>query len=474
MTGVRELAGRRSVQLTIAVASLALLAYGFWRDVKIGIYRIPYTDFQSFYAAALAVRHHADPYGPALDWMRTYVASGNGQLFATKSYVYAPFFAFLLSPLTLASMHAALFVWDVFNVVFLVGAAYALMRSSGVRVGVPTVLAIAAAASVWAAVRKEWYLGQSDVFLLFVISAALWARTSNRTNVAGILLGIAIATKPAFAVMLPFLLWKREFRFALVSVGVGALLLVVPALWLGPAVAAHQLQVWNFWSGPYVAFAHNDAPKGILTRLFTVNPVSPPLFVSPLLVTVLWLAISAAVAFVVVAVIRPVPFRRDARSLIEFGLIVEAQLLVAPLTEWPYLLLLLVPLCGVVAVVIERDLRGRAAWTLAIGAAAVAAALYGPANAIEYWALGHVGGSAVRSAVFTLVAGANLYLVAAAFGLQLVALRSLTAEPVLRSLSRLVRDAPGLARLWIADATRRSLPELPVVPAAESSAVTGS
>ena len=448
-----ELSRRGTTQALIAFASVAVMAYIFYRDVKIGVYRLPYTDFQSFYVAALAVRHHTDPYGPAVDWIRTYVASGNGSLFATKSYVYAPFFALFLSPLTYLSQHAALLVWDVLNVAFLIGAVYSLLRSAGVRSGIPTVLAIAAAASLWAAVRKEWYLGQSDVFLLFLLGTAIWARTAGRGNVAGVLLGAAIAVKPAFAVLLPFLLWKREFRFALAGTGTAAALLVVPAVWLGPATVAHQLQVWSFWSGPYVAFAHNDAPKGILTRLFTVNPVSPPLIVAPGLVTAAWLIISAAVAVVAAAAIRPAPFRRDARSLIEFGLMIEALLLITPLTEWPYLLLLLIALLGIFAWVMETGIISRRARIAAVGAVAVAAMLYGPANAVEYWALGHVGGSPVHSAVYVLLAGANLYLLAGAFALQLVALNGLSRSSTRVATLTFVTHLPSLLRDWLRDAS---------------------
>jgi hypothetical protein len=447
-----ELSSRRTTQVLIALASLAVMAYIFYKDVKIGVYRLPYTDFQSFYVAALAVRHHTDPYGPAVDWIRTYVASGNGSLFATKSYVYAPFFALLLSPLTYLSMHGALLVWDVLNVVFLVGAVYALLRSAGLRSGVPTVLALAAAASVWAAMRKEWYLGQSDVFLLFLLGTAIWARTAGRGNVAGVLLGVAIAVKPAFAVLLPFLLWKREFRFALAGIGSAAVLLAAPALWLGPATVAHQLQVWSFWSGPYVAFAHNDAPKGILTRLFTVNPVTTPLLAAPGLVTAVWLIVSAAVALIVVAVVRPAPFQRDARSLIEFGLMIDALLLITPLTEWPYLLLLLIPLLGLLAWLVETGIASRAARVAAIGGIAVAAALYGPANAVEYWALGHVGGSAVHDAVYTLLAGANLYLLVLAFGLQLLALNAISRTSTRLATLAFVGRLPTLSREWLEDA----------------------
>ena len=447
-----ELASRRTTQALIALASAAVIAYIFYRDVRIGVYRLPYTDFQSFYVAALAVRHHTDPYGPAVDWIRTYVASGNGSLFATKSYVYAPFFALFLSPLTYLSQHAALLVWDVLNVVFLVGAVYSLLRSAGMKSGLPTVLALAAAAAVWAAVRKEWYLGQSDVFLLFLLSTAIWARTAGRGNVAGALLGAAIAVKPAFAVLLPFLLWKREFRFALAGAGTAAILLAVPALWLGPATSAHQLQVWSFWSGPYVAFAHNDAPKGILARLFTVNPVSTPLLVAPALVTGGWLIISAAVAVIAAAVIRPAPFGRDARSLIEFGLMIEALLLITPLTEWPYLLLLLIPLLGIFAWLIASGITSRPATIAAIGAVAVAATLYGPANAVEYWALGHVGGSPVHSAVFVLLAGANLYLLVAAFALQLLALNTVSRTSTREATLTFVSHLPSLSRDWLADA----------------------
>jgi uncharacterized membrane protein len=167
--------------------------------------------------------------------------------------------------------------------------------------------------------HKEWFLGQTDVFVLCIVTFSIWARLAGRRTLAGVLLGIACPVKPALAMLLPFLLWKREYRFAIVSAVTAVALYVAPFLLLPRQVWQDSFTVWRFWSNEFVAFVHNDSPAGVFARLFTTNPVVRPLHAAPLVATVLWVVVVALVVLACAAVIAARPLRRDVVSLLEAG-----------------------------------------------------------------------------------------------------------------------------------------------------------
>lgn len=424
--------------LLLSAASLGLLGILFYRNVSIGPDRWGHTDFQLFYGAAVSLLHGSDPYNSAINFINSYTPKVWSSAFETKSYLYAPGFALLIAPLTLLGQFGALVVWDVLSVGFLLGAIYAALKAGGIEATRSRVLVIAAIASLSAAVRKEAFLGQTDVFLMLLICMALWSRQSKRPGAAGLLLGVAIMTKPALGLLLPFLIWKREYRFAIVALVTGAVLFLAPFVWLGTNIWNDQVTVWRFWSNQFLAFAHNDSPKGVLTRLFTVNAVVHPLFVAPWLVTVGWLAISSIVSVVTFSAISRAPLRKDLKTLLEMGLVIEAVFLISPLTEWPYVLYLLVPLIGCYGWLVtvgaarspRRLLEPGPIRRVAIALVVITVLLIGPANGVEYFFVGQMR-SHTHVALYVVLAAANLYVIVAAFALQLYVIRQVVRRPSL-------------------------------------------
>jgi arabinofuranan 3-O-arabinosyltransferase len=444
-------ASRPGVRGLFTVASIAVIAVSLMYNLAKGPERFGWTDFQSFYTAALTLLQGGDPYAPALSWIATYVPTGNGALFGTRVFVYAPFFALMMVPLTLLGPFGALVLWDLCNVGFLLGAVNFGLRAAGVRPSAPVVLGLTAAFSATEPIHKEWFLGQSDVLLLFLICLALWTSHARGRVMAGAVLGIALAIKPALAIILVFLLWKREFRLVVAAVTVGTAALLAPFLWLGPRALSEQLTVWAFWSNQFLAQAHNDSLKGVLARLFTVNPVVHPVLVAPALVTAGWLLGSLVVTAITLAVVSPAPLRRDAVSLIEVGLMVEAFLLITPLMEWPYLLLLTVPLLGSAVWLWERASSGRKGWKRqSAGVVAIWALLLGPAGAVEYALLNHVNSSV--GAIIVVVAPVYLYAVVAAFAMQVHVLDQQRTTTLRAAVGTLMAASPSLFRTWVADA----------------------
>ena len=324
--------------LVIAVAALYVMRYG--------AARFCWADFRTFYQAGLDVRAGRDPYLGAISFINAYTPAGNGSYWTTQAYVYAPFFAYLMVPLTLLPHYGRSTTWDLLNVAFLVLAVYAALRAAGLRPGPAMVVLLTAASAVTLPVHREWDLGQSDLLVMALVCAALWARSAGRAGLGGLLLGAGAPSSRSCSCSPLFLLWRRDFRFGLAAAVSAVVLGLAPFLLLGQRAWTDFWTAWSFWSDQYLPFLHNEAPKGVLARLFTLNPAAQPLAVAPAAVTVLWLAVAVIVVGLTVSVLSTRPLRRDSLSLLEVGLAIEAIMLVSPLTERPYFLFLLIPLIG--------------------------------------------------------------------------------------------------------------------------------
>lgn len=437
-----------------ALIGAAVLAVAALYNMRYGPARFGWVDFRSFYQAGVDVRSGRDPYLGAISFIHAYTPAGNGSYFATQAFVYAPIFALMMVPFTLLSQYGALTAWDLLNVGFLVLAVHAALRAAGVRAGAGPLLILAAAASVTLPLHREWDLGQSDVLVLALICTALWARSSGRAVVGGLLLGAACAIKPELLLLAVFLLWRRDFRFGLSALGGSLVLGLAPFLLLGSRAWSDFWTAWGFWSNQYLAFIHNESPKGVLVRLFTVNPVSRPLAVAPAAVTALWVVVVVVVLLLTVAVTSRRPLRRDGLSLLEVGLVIEAIMLVGPLTERPYFLLLLIPLLGLAVWLREAGTADRFVRRAALGTLLIWVLLAGPTELAEYALDPGVGARSRAAALFVLAAPVYLWVGVGAFVLQLMVVARARGLRLLPAAGATLRGAPALALEWLADAGR--------------------
>lgn len=342
---------------------------GIWRAVVMGICCIivvyeayhqirslgtntSYSDFQSYYDAATAVRRGVNPFGPAAAFIHSYSsANANNILQGVKFYVYPPAFALLLIPFTFLGIQQAFLVWVILSVILLAAAAYFTLGLAMKNPSVMSVLLLTAAASLTRVVRIEYFLGQADIFSLALIVAAFWTRLRGWQLPAGILLGLACLMKPVLLPLVAYLLWKREIGVAVAAAVSFLVLLLSPFLWLGSQTFQDQVLIWRFWSSEYLAFPGNYAPRGVLIRFMTPNAVMAPAVDAPLVAMAIWLALIAVVVILTAAVVSPEPLRRDAMTLLELGLVISAILLISPLTEYIHLMLLMIPLVGLLVTV---------------------------------------------------------------------------------------------------------------------------
>jgi hypothetical protein len=122
--------------------------------------------------------------------------------------------------------------------------------------------------------------GNVNLFILFLIVAALYAFHRGRDWTAGIVLALAVCCKVTPALFVPYLLWKRAWR-ALAGCAVGLVLFlgIVPSVVLGPEPNARDLHSWfEAMVIPYVRDGvvtskhSNQSLPGLIYRMTTDSP----------------------------------------------------------------------------------------------------------------------------------------------------------------------------------------------------------
>jgi hypothetical protein len=421
----------------VGLLCLVVLIGGLYRQVAPQPYQAP--DFLNTYRASTALRDGTDVYEHALAWVNTYKRGDK----LTDQYFYAPTYAMLLIPLTYLPYQTAIAVWGTCLAIFLCIAIYALFRSVGDRPQWWLVLLVAAAASVMSAVRAEYFLGQANLFMLACLCVAIWVRQEQRPVLAGALLALALVTKPMLLLIAGFLFWKREFKFAFATIAGFAFLLLAPFAWLGTEAFGHLLTLWRFYGSQYLSFSENITPRGMLERLFTVNPFVTPLTDAPAVAVAVWLVLFAAMLFLLLAVVAPRPFTREPAALVEFGAIVSGLMIVSPLTEPPYLVLLILPMTA--ALLYLRSVKWQtfpAMWAT-LGLLAVWFAELVPRSLTENRIAQLLDrNDPAQTLLLVLLLPTHFYILLATFVLQIYVLRLASGHTIGESMSRLVREGP--------------------------------
>jgi hypothetical protein len=424
----------------VGLVSLAIVIASLYRQVRPQPYQA--ADFLNTFRASTALRDGTEVYEPALTWVDGYRRGDK----LTDQYFYAPTYALLLVPLTYLPYQTAIAVWGACLAAFLCLAIYALLRAIDPEPSILLVLVLAGAASLTSAVRAEYYLGQANLFMLACLCVAIWARMASRPLFAGALLSLALVTKPMLLLIVGFLFWKREFKFALATLAGFAVLLLGPFLWLGSTAFGHLLKLWQFYGSQYLSFSENITPRGMLERLFTVNPFVEPLVVARGVVISVWLVIFALVLFLVLAVVAPRPIERTPAALVELGAIICGLMLVSPLTEPPYLVLLIIPMTATLRYL------GSASWSepparwATVGLFAVWFAEVVPRSLLEpdfSQPLSPTGPG--QTVLLVMTAPTRFYILLGTFLLQLYILSLVSGRRISASMGRLVREGPMLA-----------------------------
>jgi hypothetical protein len=209
-------------------------------------------------------------------------------------FVYPPFFAVLLRPLSWFSYDWA---WNLFTLLSHAAyfAALALLIHLFRREHESTLLwwgTLLALSAFYDPLHRTFAAGQVNTFLLLLFCLGWYFIRTNHITWAGILFGLGASIKVSPAFLLLYLGWKGQWSglFAGIVTIVGTTALSWAILGMDVHFSfVHEAQqmsygesTWAHLGMHYHVEPHNQAPSALWYRLFTSNPATQGLLHSPL------------------------------------------------------------------------------------------------------------------------------------------------------------------------------------------------
>lgn len=348
----------------IVLLTLSLGVVGFGR-IAPTLARVPDSyDFAAYYVAGRVLNT-----GEALytDQAMIHAAQTPHGTVAFPRYIYPPFFAVLMRPLSTLSFATAKTVWFVLNLLLLIGCGIVLGR--WIDWSWKAIGGLLVAIILIPAFYDTLLLGQVNLVLLTLVLAHLMqlrqASTRHQEIRSGIWLGIASAIKiyPIFF-MLPYLLRRRWNVISGVVLG-GVLGTGVGLIFGGGFTALNRFltDVVGGFSGTNIA---DQSLSDVISRLFSTNTFTyayltptnlvsitlKPLIDAPLIATLLTGVIGfvlSAVSMITLWKSRHHPFD-DRRLWLELSIMIILTLIVLPVVHDHYLSLLIIPFCTLIQI----------------------------------------------------------------------------------------------------------------------------
>jgi alpha-1,2-mannosyltransferase len=345
-------------QLVIASALLAALAayYAVWSIanwVSLDAAALRF-DFQSYFTGAQAAAHGADVYA---EFKRTW-----GTEAWTVAYIYPPFFALLLAPLTGLGLVTAGRVWLIAVHAAFLGSLWLLLRINPELPATGRRLFLAAALAfmpVYVGVKFQ----QVATLWLLLLTAATWAALRRRPARAGLFLALAASLKVIPVLCIPLFARLGRWRTALSAT---ALLIGITAVSLAAAPGS-----WQFFTVvlPRIGAGNsnwdNASIDGLVSRLVALDPRA----LGPATASIAEALVAlAAIAILGITLWRARPGGDPSwRLRLGMAATVVALLMVSSVTWQHHLVTLLLPLAIAMAWIAARRPRPGYAWTLALG-----------------------------------------------------------------------------------------------------------
>jgi len=344
-TRVRRLLGwPHPRQLALSALIGILLAFYAWRFLLplLGPQAPRADDFQDYLFAAQQIASGGNPYD---GFIRNHVA---WDWSLSSGYLYPPAFAVTLIPLTWIANDLAVRIWLFLIQAAVLASVLIIYRTIG-RPSRVELLALVAVLTTFFPLANTVLAGTMNSLLLLLLTGA-WACWLRRRDVAGgVLLGAAAVFKLFPAALLPYLAWRRHWKWLAAATATG-----VAGLALGLAVTSLDHNIYYFREMlPHLAagtgYRENQSLAGVAARICdpsTANAGGSAGWCGRLID---WPAV-----FLLLAIVWRMT-SRVSRSGLEFALAVTALPLISSVT-WSFpLVILILP----IAMLVRQALRGR-------------------------------------------------------------------------------------------------------------------
>jgi len=264
-----------------------------------------------------------------------------------------PFSTLVMWPLTGLAPLAAKHVWILVNLALLVPVGWMLRSMTGL-----SYQRIALAFALSFPLHRNLLFGQLYVFLLLLIVAACWAYLRGFRALAGVMVALAAACKIFPVLFFVFFLQRRDWRaltWGAVTGLAAAAVSVAVFGWNVHRTYLHEILPWTLHGEglqPYVASA---SISGVLHYLFLSEPQwNPhPWHYSPLCYALLLPALQMLALAPAILLIRREDGTRG-RILLEWSALLTASLAISTIPASYNFVLMVLPVCVLAAVLLQR------------------------------------------------------------------------------------------------------------------------
>jgi hypothetical protein len=343
------LADRRTTWLLLAAV---LLLYVVWSVMQ--YQRNKLYDFNTYYLAAIGLRNGYDIYDMVRELDRDPVrwralAEFAGVPEYAVPYLYPPLTAQVVLPLTALDYRTAGLIWTLLSGAAMIGAMYLIGATSRRTYG-PSLALLLLLVSVPA--LTTLYAGQVNGFVLLALAIAIAGLQWRNAWWAGIGVAVAAMLKVTPIVLVGYLLWRRQWKAAVVAIAAGILLLVATLATFPPLTLASYAANFLRTSRPGELFLYppNQGINGVLGRLLTGLMADAAIYQLYLLVAALMVGLTIVLLWPPDSLAGDWPF--------EVGMVLSAISLITPYVWYHHLVVLLIPLFFVTTWVVESRQSG--------------------------------------------------------------------------------------------------------------------
>jgi hypothetical protein len=329
-----EILLQRRVQIAIGILGVGLILVGYVSVITGIAHDAAWpanTDYGLYSHAGDQLAAGASPYEFA-----------PGQQFR---YVYPPLLADIVALVDRCFGPKLVWIlWPTAAALSLVGGIALAMRGFGVKASWGTVLLVAGVFMTGHATRVDLFHGQINHFILLLMVAGLFASNAGRPFLAALCWSVVIVFKPFLGVIVLYLMWKRRWRDAFLTLACSGVLFLAS---FAPTGGAALQTIWewieasHFASSPaFAALPDNQSFYGMLVRITTPNPFVRPWLVAPAAPGLLLLALYGLCVAVLVRFVshgRSVATDDRLASMVEFQIPLALFMACGPLTEGTHL-----------------------------------------------------------------------------------------------------------------------------------------
>lgn len=310
-----------------------------------------FTDFNHYYVASLALRTGSNPYRIRYDGL---AASLGLNLSGLDLENQPPALLLFFEPLTRLSPHTAYWVWICISFATLVIALCLLLWDTALDAR--QALLFGALLFLYPPVYEHFYFANFQIVISLLIVIATFCMRRGADRWAGLSLALATALK-AFPVMLGFYLLCRKRWRALSWMTIGGVLIGLLTLWGVGLVSLSFLSTFGFTtSRRCLEVPAYFSVSSVVSRLFWREnvPLSPSLDTIRKIVIAV---VELAVFVLTISATAEVSLDRYWRA---FSLWVTAMILLSPIAEPHYLVMLMVPFASVADAAAQGEADSRA------------------------------------------------------------------------------------------------------------------